>query len=270
MWCGLSARSAVSWNFPQLFVEYRERVFDRSALLEFTRAAKNLICGFLAVAAFGDGEKRRVKTVPENRENRAAVLIVYRIVLPFACHDAATVDIKQAAQFLAIEIHAIFGAAVIRQTNWITQRIAPSLPVSVHLVAGPVGIKHAGMIILPNPLCTGAVGVGLIVTSNGTERSIAINRFFINPRRVKCFAAQGATVLHGDQGAAFLAGCPFGNVVRWQFVGLNKVRNRSGKHEERTRATGGKNHQRRPEQETFTRPAKGLWLSLILHVCVRS
>ena len=103
----------MSWNFPQLFVEYRERVFDRSALLEFMRAAKNLICGFLAVAAFGDGEKRRVKTVPENRENRAAALIVYRIVLPFAGHDATAVDIQKSAQLVSIEIDAPFLAAIV-------------------------------------------------------------------------------------------------------------------------------------------------------------
>ena len=151
-------------NFSQFFIKNRKCLFYCATLLEFTGAAKDLVRRFLAVTTLSDCKKRRIKAVSENRENRTAILIIDCIVFPFARHNAPTINIKQATQFLSIEIHTVFGAPIVCQTNWIAQRYVPSLAIMAVIGLENDGIQRMHVAILLDPLCAGAVGVRLVVT----------------------------------------------------------------------------------------------------------
>ena len=88
-----SARAAGAGYFAESLVEDRKSVFDGRALLDFLWAAKDLIGAAFTFASFGDGEKRRIKRMPENRKNSPTALMVNRVVFPFARHYAAAIYI---------------------------------------------------------------------------------------------------------------------------------------------------------------------------------
>ena len=97
----------------QFLVEDRQGVFNGRALSNFVRTAEDLIGTTLAVSSFGDGKKRRIEAVTEDRKDGTTALVIDRVVLPFAGHDATAVDVQKSAQFVSIEIDAPFRAAIV-------------------------------------------------------------------------------------------------------------------------------------------------------------
>ena len=97
----------------QFLVEDRQGALNGRALSDFARTAEDLIGATLAVASFGDGKKRRIEAVTENRKDGATVLVIDRVVLPFAGHDATTVDVQKSPQLMSIEIDAPFRTAIV-------------------------------------------------------------------------------------------------------------------------------------------------------------
>ena len=97
----------------QFLVEDRQGVLNRQALSDFARTAEDLIGATFAVASFGDGKKRRIEAVTEDRKYGTTALVIYRVVLPFAGHDATAVAIQKSAQLVSIEIDAPFRAAIV-------------------------------------------------------------------------------------------------------------------------------------------------------------
>jgi len=97
----------------QFLVEDRQGALNGRALSDFARTAEDLIGATLAVASFGNGKKRRIEAVTEDRKDGATVLVIDRVVLPFAGHNATAVDIQKSAQLVSIEIDPPFRAAIV-------------------------------------------------------------------------------------------------------------------------------------------------------------
>ncbi len=97
----------------QFLVEDRQGVLNGRALSDFAWTAEDLISATLAVTSFRDGKKRRIEAVTEDRKDGATALVINRVVLPFAGHDATAVDIQKSAQLVSIEIDAPFRAAIV-------------------------------------------------------------------------------------------------------------------------------------------------------------
>ena len=133
-----------------------------------------------------------------------------------------------------------------------------------------MGSLNSASPLLPYALKGRPIRIGLVIAGDAAQRAVAVNRFFVNARRIEGLSAQWSPILHCNQRTAFLARSPFRNVIRGQFVRLNKVCHGTRENEQRIRTACAEGHQHSDVQQALYRTTLELWLPNFLHTPRRS